>query len=97
MRAPNSGRKEGKSGGFRAYVLLDTTRKETSLLEVYPKTGRYEKAALSESEEEDILEVFLTEKEKGVLKTHDLTKSADLSKEFSFESDADDGNDAVVL
>lgn len=93
MRVPNSGRKEGKSGGFRVYVLLDTTSKETSLLEVYPKTGRYEKSALSESEEEYVLSVFISEKNKGVIKVHDLKTSTDLSREFSFEGDSDDDVD----
>ncbi len=74
MRVANSGRNEGQSGGFRVITFIDLEREQVTLLEVYPKTGRYNKADITEAEKQVIVSVFLEERKANKLKTHDLLK-----------------------
>ncbi|GAB2595042.1 hypothetical protein [Spirosoma areae] len=81
MRVANSGRNEGKSGGFRVIAFVSIDKQEVSLLEIYPKTGRYAQDTLLDDEKEYVLGVFIKERNEAELKVHNLTKQLKVEKE----------------
>lgn len=78
MRVANTARREGQSGGFRVIAFADIVNDKITLLEIFPKTGKYRKDNLSDQELKEVLNVFLSERKQSELKTHDLTDSLKL-------------------
>lgn len=74
MRVANAGRNEGKSGGFRVITFVSIEKKEVSLLQIYPKTGRYAQETIDEDELEYVLGIYIKERNEAELKKHNLSK-----------------------
>jgi|OM-RGC.v1.025550168 mRNA-degrading endonuclease RelE of RelBE toxin-antitoxin system len=72
-RINNSIFNKGKSGGYRLYYYVDKTLAHVYLIGYYPKTGRYGKDDLTDTELKILIRNFASEKQKGVLKEHDIT------------------------
>ena len=73
-RINNSIFNKGKSGGYRLYYYVDKSLAHVYLIGYYPKTGRYGKDDLTDTELKILIRNFASEKQKGMLKEHDITK-----------------------
>ncbi|MEM7659061.1 MAG: hypothetical protein AAF399_23265 [Bacteroidota bacterium] len=58
-RFPNSAMKEGKRGGFRVITIVNLEEDTITLLEVYPKKGKYGKQDLSIGEYRELLKAYI--------------------------------------
>jgi mRNA-degrading endonuclease RelE of RelBE toxin-antitoxin system len=74
-RINNSNSKQGKSSGYRLYYYVNIEKDSVYLLGFYPKTGKYGKPDLTDTETKILLKEFNSEKESGSLIEHDLTEA----------------------
>lgn len=73
-RLENSCFNKGKSGGDRLYYYVDRVLNHVHLVGFFPKTGKYGRDDLTDTELKVLIRNFSTEKEKGLLREHDIKK-----------------------
>jgi mRNA-degrading endonuclease RelE of RelBE toxin-antitoxin system len=71
-RIENSSFCKGKSGGYRLYYYVDRIKALVYLVGFYPKTGKYGRDDLTDTELKIHIRRFSEEKEKGILCEHDI-------------------------
>lgn len=71
-RLENSSFCKGKSGGYRLYYYVDRNKASVYLIGFYPKTGKYGRDDLTDTELKIHIRTFSDEKEKGMLHEHDI-------------------------
>lgn len=85
IRVACESRKVGKSGGFRLIATINRHTEEVVLLEIFPKTGPYNKSNIDSKELKKVIETYISEREKGVLVRMDITNGL---SEIKDEKDA---------
>lgn len=71
-RIENSYYNKGKSAGFRLYYYVDKVQSYVYLIGFYPKTGKYGRDDLSDTELKILIKNFAQEKKDGILIEHDI-------------------------
>ncbi len=71
-RLNNSNLNTGKSGSYRLYYYVDVVNQNVFLLGFYPKTGKYGRGDLTDSEEKIMIKQYKAEKKAGALIEHDI-------------------------
>lgn len=80
-RVANSNFNKGKSGSYRLYFYADIETEHVYLLGYYPKTGKFGRSDLSNTEEKNMIQWFKTEKKNGTLVEHDLCQNFEAIKQ----------------
>lgn len=75
-RIENSNNGKGKSSGYRIYYYVDREKETIVILGFYPKTGKYGKSDISESEAKVLIKTYREELKREQLISHDLNKFA---------------------
>lgn len=71
-RVTNSRFNTGKSGCYRLYYYVDLINESVYLMGYYPKTGKYGRGDLTDTEEKNMIETFKKEKKGKLLIQHDI-------------------------
>lgn len=71
-RLENSCFNKGKSGGYRLYYYVDGLQKLVYLVGFFPKTGKYGREDLTETELKILIRSFGAEKKEGILVEHSI-------------------------
>ncbi len=77
-RLENSSFNKGKSGGYRLYYYADSSIDHVYLIGFYPKTGKHGRDDLTDTELKILIRYFSTEKQKGLLREHDITREFEI-------------------
>lgn len=83
-RIDNSTYNKGKSGGYRLYYYVDSVNEYVYLLGFFPKTGKYGREDLTDTEVKIMIKKFAEEKKNGILEEHylDLNLKSKTEKEY---------------
>lgn len=74
-RIENSSFNKGKSGGYRLYYYVDKSLRIVYLIGFYPKSGKYGRDDLTDTELKILIKSFASEKKNGTLKEHNIKKN----------------------
>lgn len=77
-RFKNSNYNKGASGGFRLYYYVEIHSKSVYFIGFYPKTGKYGREDLTDTEIKILITKFAKEKKEGNLLEHDITDNLSL-------------------
>jgi mRNA-degrading endonuclease RelE of RelBE toxin-antitoxin system len=71
-RLENSCFNKGKSSGYRLYYYVDGFKEMVYFIGFYPKTGKYGREDLTETELKILIRQFSDEKKQGILLEHNI-------------------------
>ena len=71
-RIQNSNYNKGKSGGYRLYYCVDISSQNVYLLGYFPKTGKFGREDLTNTEEKIMINKFSSERTSNTLVLHNI-------------------------